>query len=150
MLEDSASQRILIYGAILGATGVAFGAIGAHFLPEYLANQGMQPDLVEKRTGQFDIGARYQLVHAVVLVALAGLPVGPSVIRRWIGRLFVVGTVIFSGSLYAIAITNISKFGLITPLGGLTWISAWCGLIWIAREGRRKEKRFHQIRGRMP
>ncbi|WP_146456466.1 DUF423 domain-containing protein [Rubripirellula tenax] len=150
MHEESASQRILIYAAICGATGVAIGAIGSHFLPEHLARQGLSPDLVAKRVGQFDIGARYQLIHAVALLALSAMHIGKPVIRRWIGRLFLLGTAVFSGSLYAIAIANVSKFGLITPLGGLTWIIAWSGLLWIAFEGRSKEKRFHQIRGRTP
>ncbi len=149
MIEDSASQRILMYAAVCGATGVAIGAIGSHFLPQFLESQGLSPELIEKRAGQFDIGARYQMIHAAALLGLAAIPVGPGVIRHWIGRLFVIGIVIFSGSLYALAITSFTKLGMITPLGGLTWIVAWCGLIWVARDDTRKEKRFHQIRGKI-
>lgn len=151
MVDDALARRILTYASISGAIGVAVGAFGAHYLPVFLDQyHGMDAELIAKRAAQFDTGVRYHLIHSVALLALASVPYGPPVSRRWTARAFLLGIIVFSGSLYALVISNITKFGIITPIGGVTWITAWFMLLWIINAGRPKQKRFAQIRGRTP
>jgi len=107
-------------GALSGALGVAAGAFGAHALRSRLP-----PDLL----AVFETAARYQLYHALGLVAV-GLALGrwPSTPVRAAGWLFVCGTVLFSGSLYVLALTGTRWLGAITPLGGLCFIAGWLAL----------------------
>lgn len=148
MLDDLLSRRILIQASVCGALAIAIGAFGTHYLPIFLETQGLNPDLITKRVGQFDIGARYHLIHAVALLALSGNPYGKPTSRHWVARLFLLGTIIFSGSLYLLAVSNITLFGMITPLGGVTWIGAWLTLLWTAGVGGKKQKKFAQIHGK--
>ena len=100
---------------LLGFTAVAFGAFGAHGLRARLS-----PAMLEV----YRTGALYHLVHAVaaLAVALAGerLRRGPMILT-----LFTLGIVVFAGSLYALAITGVTAFGAVTPLGGLLLLAAW-------------------------
>ncbi|HEU4763750.1 MAG TPA: DUF423 domain-containing protein [Gemmatimonadales bacterium] len=115
-------------GALLAGLAVAAGAFGAHALRARLA-----PDLLEV----FETGARYQMYHALALFAVAWA------VGRWgpgaataAGWLFVAGTVLFSGSLYALALTGVRWLGAITPLGGLCYLAGWASLAaaaWRAR-----------------
>lgn len=114
-------SRILAAGAILAAIGVAFGAFGAHAL---------RTTLDARHLGWWNIGVQYQMWHAVGLVALAGVPVRvglPAV-------LIAAGTVIFSGSLYLMALTDARWLGAVTPIGGASMIAGWVVLGW--RAGR--------------
>ena len=128
MTDPAVSRRILMYAAICGALGVLLGALGAHGLDGLLESRGAGPDHIAKRLDQFDVAVRYHLVHSLVLLALAALPLGPPRRRRLIAHLFLLGLVLFSGSLYALVFSDVSKFGMITPLGGLVWIAAWLSL----------------------
>jgi uncharacterized membrane protein YgdD (TMEM256/DUF423 family) len=108
-------------GAASGLIAVAAGAFGAHGLrsrltPEYLA--------------VFETAARYQMYHALALLAVAWA-VGrwPSPLTSWAGWLFVAGTVLFSGSLYILAFTGTRWWGGITPLGGLAFLVGWLCLL---------------------
>ena len=107
-------------GAISGGIGVAAGAFGAHALRARL-----EPGLL----AVFETGARYQMYHALALLAAAWLAgAGAPAQAAWAGRLFIAGTVLFSGSLYVLALTGISAFGVITPLGGVAFIAGWAAL----------------------
>jgi len=119
--------------AILGGLGVVIGAFGAHGMPTFLENQGHAPELIQKRLDQFDVGARYHLVHAVTLLALGCVTWGSDRIRGWVYRLMVMGIFLFSGSLYLLVLTNQPRLGAVTPLGGLSWIIAWTLLIFFAK-----------------
>lgn len=111
----------LLIGALAGFLGVAAGAFGAHALKAKL-----EPDLL----AIFEVGVRYQLIHALALLilGLAGdkLPAG---LLRWSGFGFTAGIIIFSGSLYLLALSGIRWFGAITPLGGLAFLAGWFMLI---------------------
>lgn len=114
-------------GAFSALLAVGAGAFGAHALRERLA-----PDLL----AAFETGARYQMYHALALVAV-GLAVG-----RWnsggltaAGWLFLAGTLVFSGSLYALALTGARWLGAIAPLGGLAFLAGWLALAWSAWRG---------------
>lgn len=107
-------------GALLGFLGVLAGAFGAHALRGRIAPEVLQV---------FETGARYQILHALALVGVAlarehrdrpGLGLA--------GALFIAGIVIFSGSLYALALTGIRGFGAVTPLGGLCLLAGWLAL----------------------
>src|SRR5688572_6243859 len=105
------------WGAISAGAAVLLGAFGAHALEARLA-----PDLLLV----FETGVRYHLVHALALLAL-GLA-APRLDRRavrLIGLLLGLGTLLFSGSLYVLALSGTRALGAITPLGGLCWIVAW-------------------------
>ncbi len=131
--HDSLSRRIIVYAALSGALGVLVGAFGAHGLDSFLENQGHSPELVAKRLDQFDVGVRYHLIHALALLALAALPLGSVATRQWTCRLFLAGLLLFSGSLYALVLSNTPMLGAITPIGGLCWIFAWLMLVLVAR-----------------
>jgi uncharacterized membrane protein YgdD (TMEM256/DUF423 family) len=119
-------RLFLALGAWSAFLAVAAGAFGAHALRARLT-----PDLL----AVFETGARYQMYHALGLVAVAwavsrsggaGLPV-------WAGWLFVAGTVLFSGSLYLLALSGVRWLGAITPLGGAAFLAGWACLALGAR-----------------
>jgi uncharacterized membrane protein YgdD (TMEM256/DUF423 family) len=123
------SRLFLVIGAVFGFLGVAAGAFAAHGLREVIP-----PDLLTV----FETGARYQMYHALALLAVAW--VSSEVPSRWIlasGWLFVVGTVLFSGSLYALALTSNTRLGLITPFGGVALMAGWVCLGIGGWQGRR-------------
>ncbi len=104
-------------GALLAALGVAMGAFGAHGLKARLT-----PDLLEI----YKTAAFYHLIHALAIVLVGVLALQrPNFPARSISLLFTVGVLLFSGSLYALAITNIRILGAITPIGGVCFIVAW-------------------------
>jgi len=122
-------RRGLLAAGIFGAAAVVLGAWGAHGLETWLVAAGVEVERIDARLDQFDVAARYHLVHAAVLVGLAAVSdrIAP-IASRWIGRLMIAGIVLFSGSLYLLVITDTPWLGAITPLGGLAWIIAWSAL----------------------
>ena len=114
-------------GALSALMSVAAGAFGAHALrarlsPEYLA--------------VFETAARYQMYHALGLLAVAwAVARWPGPLAQWAGWLFLAGTVLFSGSLYALALTGARWLGAITPLGGIAFLAGWLCLFLSARRG---------------
>jgi uncharacterized membrane protein YgdD (TMEM256/DUF423 family) len=103
--------------AVLGFLAVALGAFGAHALKARLT-----PDLL----AIWQTGVLYHLIHALALLALAlyARAAAPAPITLPAAG-FVLGIVLFSGSLYALALTGIRPLGAITPLGGLSFLFAW-------------------------
>ena len=116
------SNRILIIGAIMAGIGVAAGAFGAH---------GLRPILSEKMMAVFETGVRYHLVHAMAML-MAGLSGHWFSHRVFLnaGWSFFLGIFIFSGSLYALALTDTRTLGMLTPLGGLAFLIGWGLLAW--------------------
>ena len=107
----------VILGALSGAIGVGAGAFGAHALRARL-----EPRMLEV----FETGARYQMYHAVALLLVAWTASRwPGSLTTASGWLMVAGTVFFSGSLYALALTDIRILGAITPIGGVCFIAGW-------------------------
>ncbi len=114
-------RTFLLVGALSGFIGVAFGAFGAHALRSRLS-----PDTL----AVFETGVRYQMYHAfaVLIVALAAARLDGWLIRA-AGWSFTTGIILFSGSLYALALTGVTTLGAITPLGGLAFLIGWGLLI---------------------
>jgi uncharacterized membrane protein YgdD (TMEM256/DUF423 family) len=111
-----------VTGAILSGLGVALGAFGAHGLKERVA-----PDLLTV----FETGVRYHMYHALALLAVGwAVSRNPLGILNAAGVLFVVGIVLFSGSLYVMTLTGARWLGAITPLGGLAFLVGWTLLAW--------------------
>ena len=111
---------LLVAGALNGAIAVAAGAFGAHALKERLEPRALEI---------FDTAARYQMYHALAMVLCALL------VARTAGWIFQLGIVLFSGSLYALALTDVKLLGAITPLGGLGFLAGWGYLAWSAWKG---------------
>lgn len=120
-------RTFLALGAISAAISVAAGAFGAHALKARLS-----PDLL----AVFETGARYEMYHAIGL-ALAAWAASrfPGAAAAWAGWLFVAGTVLFSGSLYALALSGVRALGAVTPLGGVAFIAGWIALALAALRG---------------
>lgn len=117
---SSLAARYGMIGAVLGFVGVAAGAFGAHGLRARLS-----PVLLQV----FETAVRYQLVHALVLVVAAlALERGGSRPFAVACALFVAGTVLFSGSLYALALAGAPAWGMVTPLGGVCLLGGWVAL----------------------
>jgi uncharacterized membrane protein YgdD (TMEM256/DUF423 family) len=111
-------------GCLSAGLAVALGAFGAHALKTRL-DAGL--------LATFEVGVRYQMAHALALLAVAWActrwPGGAVNASGW---LFVAGTVLFSGSLYVLALTGVRWLGAVTPLGGVAWLAAWACLAWAA------------------
>ena len=125
------ARLFLALGAFSGALAVAAGAFGAHALADIVT-----PD----RLATFRTGAQYHLVHALALVAVAltGVQHRHPFIRT-AGWLFVAGTVLFAGSLYALVLTDTPVLGAVTPFGGVALIAGWICLgigAWRSETGR--------------
>ncbi len=125
MIDQFFSHRLLVLAGIMGASGVAIGAFGAHGLETVLQNQAMDAPTIAKRLGQFDVGVRYQMYHAIAMLALASLSTDMLPKRGIVAGLWLFGTLLFSGSLYGLVLTNTTWLGAITPIGGTAWIVAW-------------------------
>jgi uncharacterized membrane protein YgdD (TMEM256/DUF423 family) len=114
-------------GSLSGLIAVAAGAFGAHSLRDRLS-----ADLL----ATFETGARYQMYHALALLLAAwAITRWPGPLTSAAGWLFVAGTLIFSGSLYALSLSGQRWLGAITPLGGVAFIGGWLCLALAAWRG---------------
>lgn len=114
----------LVLGASNGLLSVAAGAFGAHALKGRLS---------EEMLAVFETAARYQMYHALALLAVGWLashaPSGRIHVAGWA---FLCGVVLFCGSLYALSLSGVRAFGVVTPLGGIAFLIGWGVLAWSA------------------
>ena len=114
-------KKILTIAAVSGMTAVMLGAFGAHGLKKVIS-----PEMLEV----YKTGVQYQFYQTFALLAVGILMhLSPSKALKWSANLFVIGILLFSGSLYALAVTDIKILGAITPFGGVTFIAGWVLLI---------------------
>ena len=114
-------------GAALAGVAVALGAFGAHWLREKLSVEDL---------AIFETGVRYQMYHALALMVVAWAASRWEASQiHWAGWLFVVGIVVFSGSLYTLVLTGQRWLGAVTPIGGLAFLAGWLLLSWSAFRG---------------
>lgn len=120
-------RTFLLLGALFAFLGVALGAFAAHGLRERLSPGDLEI---------FETGVRYQMYHALGLLAAAWVagrwPGGAATAAGW---LFVAGIVVFSGSLYALVLSGLRWLGAVTPLGGLAFLAGWGALGWAVWRG---------------
>jgi uncharacterized membrane protein YgdD (TMEM256/DUF423 family) len=110
-------KTFLFVAAVMGVVGVGLGAFGAH---------GLRGRLSPEMLTVFETGVRYHMYHALALMAVAALM--PRLDGRAIviaGWSFTAGIVLFSGSLYALALTGVTTLGAVTPLGGVAFLIGW-------------------------
>lgn len=112
------SRAWLVLAALVGASGVAIGAGGAHMLRSWIVPEYLQV---------FETGVRYQLIHAVALLALALHAERARIALP--ALLFTLGVLLFSGSLYALALGAPTRVGIITPFGGVALLFGWLALL---------------------
>lgn len=112
------SKVYLLIAAISGFLAVALGAFGAH---------GLKQKLGVDMLAVYQTGVQYHFYHTLALfgVALFMLQLPQSAALRWSALLFVVGIIIFSGSLYVLSITGVRWLGAITPIGGVAFLAGW-------------------------
>lgn len=108
-------RSLLMLGSAFGFFGVVLGAFGAHGLKQFLAPE---------RLAVFETAVRYQMYHAVAII-LAALFCDTHPRMAYAGRAFGLGVLLFSGSLYAMALTGIPILGFITPFGGIAFLAGW-------------------------
>ena len=122
------ARLLLQLAGLFGALGVAIGAFGAHALHDALARAG--------RLDTFETAVRYQFYHALALFAAGVLWAARPELRALgtTGALWAGGIVVFSGSLYALCFTGITKLGAVAPVGGLLLLGGWVSLLLAVRE----------------
>ena len=116
------TKIFMVIAAILGGLSVAAGAFASHALREKLSERALQI---------FETGARYQMYHAIALLLVALLLIRSETYQPTLlvaGWAFIIGVFIFSGSLYALSLTDLKVLGAITPLGGVAFIAGWVSL----------------------
>jgi uncharacterized membrane protein YgdD (TMEM256/DUF423 family) len=113
-------RTFLLIGAFSGFIAVTLGAFGAH---------GLRNRLSPEMLAVFETGVRYQMYHtlAILIVALAAARLDGWLVRS-AGWLFTGGIVVFSGSLYVLALSGVTMLGAITPIGGLAFLAGWACL----------------------
>jgi len=121
-------RLFVVFGALSALVAVGLGAFGAH---------GLRSRLSSDMLAVFETGVRYQMYHALGLLA-CGWAVSrwPSSVLVAAGWLFVAGTLVFSGSLYALTLSGQRWLGAITPLGGVALLAGWVALAWGAWSSR--------------
>ena len=112
------NKKFISIGAIIGAASVILGAFGAHALKEMVTPEQLIT---------FETGVRYQFYHAFALLAVGILyKEFPGKLLQWAGNFFIIGVILFSGSLYVLSTMPQMKWvGPVTPLGGLCFIIGW-------------------------
>jgi uncharacterized membrane protein YgdD (TMEM256/DUF423 family) len=111
-------ETLFIIGSICGGLAVVLGAFGAHALKSRLTTQRLQT---------FETAVRYQMYHALALLlaAFATIRWPDSEYPHLAGWLFILGTVLFSGSLYILTFSNRRQWGAVAPLGGVSMLAGW-------------------------
>ena len=122
------ARLLLQLAALLGGLGVAIGAFGAHALHDTLGRAG--------RLDTFETAVRYQFYHLLALLAVGVLWTARPELRTLgtTGWLWLSGIIVFSGSLYTLCFTGITKLGAVAPMGGLLLLAGWLSLFWAVRE----------------
>lgn len=122
------ARLLLQLAALFGGLGVAIGAFGAHALREMLERSG--------RFDTFETAVRYQFYHVLALLAIGVLWTARPELRTLgtTGWLWLGGILVFSGSLYALCFTGVTKLGAVAPVGGLLFLAGWLSLFLAVRQ----------------
>jgi uncharacterized membrane protein YgdD (TMEM256/DUF423 family) len=117
-------KKIVVTASILAALTIGIGAFGAHGLKNLVEDQAM---------ASFETGVRYQMYHVIALMIIGFATAIPIATRKWVFRFFCFGILLFSGSIYLLALKSVLPFsvsflGPVTPIGGLLFILGWLRL----------------------
>ncbi len=132
----SRSGLFTFLGALSAFIAVGAGAFGAHALKSHISPEHL---------AAFETGARYQMYHALALFITAYLEARGWSMAKYAGWFFVAGIVLFSGSLYLLALTGVARFGMITPLGGAAFLAGWLALVICAWAGTAGSSEPHTL-----
>ena len=115
------NKKLLVLGAVLGIISIILGAFASHGLEKIIASDNIET---------FQVGVRYQMYHALLLLFVGNTMNVTNTSKHWIFVLVLTGTLLFSGSIYALSTNELTEFdfksiGFITPIGGLLLISGW-------------------------
>ncbi|MEM7315020.1 MAG: DUF423 domain-containing protein [Planctomycetota bacterium] len=130
----------IFFAGLFGAAGVALGAFHAHGLEGWLEDQQVSSADIEYRLDLCETAVRYLLIQAVALLGIVILSLTNRMIRTWavVGVGFILGTLLFSGALLAMAFTGNKQFAHLAPFGGITLIGSWLlfalSAFWYPRE----------------
>lgn len=119
---NSKSKLWLVVGSLLAAIAVGFGAIGAHLLEKWVAENFDDPD---RRLELWETASKYVMYHALGLLAVGLAGFGSNFRRNLVGAVMLIGVILFSGCLYAYVLTDVKPLVHVVPLGGLSMIVAW-------------------------
>ncbi|MFN7732612.1 MAG: DUF423 domain-containing protein [Pirellula sp.] len=123
-------RPLLVIAALLGATAVGIGAFAAHGLPKRLEAQGLEPEVVQKKLDQCELAVRYQMFHALAILAMALAPIATrTAIIPLSAFAMLLGVGFFSGGLYSMVFANQIIHWAIVPIGGSILILGWCVLL---------------------
>lgn len=135
------ARMLLLIGALVSGTAVGLGALGAHWFENQATKMYADIEVRHNRVEAWTTGAEYQMVHGLAILA-AGLCALHSPSRRWgiAGSCFLIGAILFAGSLYGIGLSGVSDFKeaskawlplvLATPLGGTFFLIGWGAFVW--------------------
>ena len=115
------NKKLLILGTVLGMISIVLGAFASHGLEKVISSDNIET---------FQVGVRYQMYHALLLLFVGNTKNIANKSKYWILIFVLIGTLFFSGSIYSLSTNNLTGFdfksiGFITPIGGLLLISAW-------------------------
>jgi len=114
------TKPILSISILLSAIAVLLGAFAAH---------GLKDSLVPKDIAIFQTGVRYMMWHSISTICYSTYAEISGLKELWPGWMFIVGIILFSGSLFVLSLTSISWIGIVTPLGGISFVIGWIGFL---------------------
>lgn len=122
---DKIDKNIVVTSSILMAVTIMLGAFGAHGLKQLVSLEALS---------SFETGVRYQMYHLIALLVIGFAGIIPAKTKRWVFRFFLIGIILFSGSIYCLALGTILPFdvsflGPITPIGGILFVVGWLRLV---------------------
>ncbi|PKA82670.1 uncharacterized membrane protein YgdD (TMEM256/DUF423 family) [Ulvibacter sp. MAR_2010_11] len=123
---ENIDKKIVVTASVLAAVTIALGAFGAHGLKELIDTKALET---------FETGVRYQMYHVLALLIVGFANGIPMTTKKWVFRFFGFGILLFSGSLYFLALQDVLSFsmtflGPVTPIGGLLFILGWLRLVY--------------------
>lgn len=130
-------MKFLLLGALSALIGVGMGAFGAH---------GLKTVISPEMLAVYQTGVTYQMYHALGLigVALINRQAPDSKLLHWAGRLMFTGILLFSGSLYLLVFLNLKWLGMITPIGGVCFLTAWLLITLFAAKNIRASDHYNR------
>ena len=116
-------KRIVVVSGLLGAAGILIGAFGAHLLPDIVT--GLAADQFAQREAWLQTGVSYHMYHAVALLALGLFSYATNTKLGSPAVAWIIGVVLFSGSLYVMTLTGVRGLGAVVPVGGVSFVIGW-------------------------